>query len=142
MCEKIVAPCGIDCFNCEMYKDNITPDFQERISARMGVPKEKITCNGCKDGSMCLLLDIRGLKCKTLECVKTKGVDYCFQCNDFPCEFLMPVADNALKVPHNMKVYNLCTIKRIGLEAFCEKAADIRKTYFGKQFGIGEGGSK
>jgi hypothetical protein len=108
----------------------------------MGVPKEKVTCNGCKDGSMCLVLDIKGLKCKTLECVKSKGVDYCFECNDFPCEFLMPVADHASTAPHNFKLYNLCTIKRIGLDAFCEKATEIRKAYYGKQFGIGEGGSK
>lgn len=142
MCEKIVAPCGIDCFNCEMYKDNVTPEFQERLSLSTSFPKEKITCNGCKDGNICLLLDIRGLKCSTLECVKSKGVDFCFQCSEFPCAYLMPIADGASKFPHNFKLYNLCTIKRIGLEAFCEKATEIRKTYFNKKMSIGEGGSK
>ncbi|HEY9060062.1 MAG TPA: DUF3795 domain-containing protein [Pseudobacteroides sp.] len=140
MCEKIVAPCGIDCFNCEMYEKNVTQEFQERLSLATGIPKDKIVCKGCKDGNICLFLSIRNQKCSTLECVKSKGVDYCFQCNEFPCEYLMPIADGASKYPHNFKLYNLCTIKRIGLEAFCEKAGDIRKTYFSKQMNIGEGG--
>lgn len=123
-----------------MYEKNVTPEFQERLSLTTGIPKEKISCDGCKDGNICLLLDIRGMKCSTLECVKSKGVDYCFQCDDFPCEYLMPIAAGAAKFPHNFKLYNLCTIKKIGIEAFCEKATEIRKTYFNKKMNIGEGG--
>jgi len=142
MKQKVVAPCGIDCFNCEIYEDNITEDLQAKMSAMTRIPKEKITCKGCSDGNICLFLTIQGKSCKTLDCVKGKGVDYCFNCDTFPCELLMPLADGASKYPHNIKMYNLCLMKRIGLDAWMEKAGDIRKTYYTKNIVIGEGGSK
>lgn len=140
MKNKIVAPCGIDCFNCEAFEDNVTEEFQARLSERTKIPKEMITCKGCIDGNLCVLLKIQGKSCKTLDCVKEKGVKYCFLCDTFPCEYLMPLASGADKFPHNMKLYNLCMMKRIGVEAWSETASDIRKTYFGKNMAIGEGG--
>ena len=142
MKRKIVAPCGIDCFNCEMYEENVTDEFQTRLSQSLKIPKEKITCKGCADGNICLLFTIQGKTCKTHECVKEKGVDYCFNCTDFPCEYLMPLASGADKFPQNIKLYNLCMMKKIGVDNWCDISADIRKTYFNKQIKIGEGGSK
>jgi hypothetical protein len=142
MKQKIVAPCGIDCFNCQVYEDNITEELQGIISARSNIPKERITCKGCIDGNMCLLLQIEGKRCKTLDCINKKGVDYCYNCDTFPCEFLMPLADGAGKFPQNIKLYNLCLMKRIGIEAWIDKASEIRKTYYSKSIAIGEGGSK
>jgi len=140
--KKIIAPCGIDCFNCEMFEDNVTEEFQARLSAMTKIPKEKISCEGCNDGNICLFLKMQGKRCKTVDCVKEKGVDYCFQCDTFPCEYLMPIADGADKFPQNIKLYNLCQMKRIGVDTWAEKAGDIRKTYFTKKMQIGEGGSK
>ena len=139
---KIVAPCGIDCFNCEMYEDNVTEEIQSRLSGITKIPKENITCKGCVDGSVCLLLEAQGKSCKTRDCADKKGVKYCFECNDFPCDYLMPIADGANKFPQNIKLFNLCLMKRIGVDAWIEKAGDIRKTYFTKSIVIGEGGSK
>lgn len=140
--KKVVAPCGIDCFNCGLYEDNVTDAIKDRFSARLKLPKDEITCKGCIDGNLCLLLSVEGKSCKTLDCVNKKGVDYCFNCDTFPCEYLMPLANDADKYPHNMKLYNLCLMKRIGIDAWAEQAADIRKTYFNKDIVIGEGGSK
>ncbi len=142
MKKKIVAPCGIDCFNCEVYEDNLTEEAKTGISERTKIPKEKISCKGCIDGNQCSFIEIQGKKCKTLECIKDKGVDYCFQCNDFPCSFLMPLADGASKFPQNIKLYNLCQMKKIGVEAWSEQANEIRRTYFTKKIKIGEGGSE
>lgn len=142
MTEKIVAPCGIDCFNCELYKENVTEEFRDRMSASTKIPREMISCAGCCNGNQCLFIQLGGKTCKTLDCVRKKGVDYCFQCDEFPCANLMPLADGAAKFPQNLKVYNLCTMKRIGVEAWIEQAADIRKTYYNKKLVIGEGGSK
>ena len=99
MSEKIVAPCGIDCFNCELYKTNITKELTERISATTGIPENKLTCKGCKDGNICSMLAFQGKKCATLECVKEHDVRFCHQCTDFPCEYLMPLADGAARFP-------------------------------------------
>ncbi len=139
---KIVAPCGIDCFNCEVYKENVTDELQTRVSESTKIPKHLISCNGCIDGNICLFLNIQGQSCKTLNCVKKKGVNYCFECNDFPCSYLMPLADGADKFPQNIKLYNLCLMKKLGIEAWMKQAGDIRHTYFTKKIAIGEGGSK
>ena len=36
------SPCGIDCFNCELFGDNITPELQERIAQYRDRPLESI----------------------------------------------------------------------------------------------------
>ena len=37
-------------------------------------------CNGCRNGT-CKYPD-----CGIIKCYKEKGVDFCFQCEEFPCE--------------------------------------------------------
>ncbi len=140
--KKIVAPCGIDCFNCEMFEENLNEEFIAGLSERTKIPKELLTCKGCTEGNICTFLKLRGKSCKTLDCVKEKRVNYCFECDTFPCEYLMPLADGAEKFPQNIKLYNLCRMKRIGVDAWMEEVGDIRKTYFTKKMAIGEGGSK
>ncbi len=27
--KALTAPCGLDCFNCELYEENLTDDFVE-----------------------------------------------------------------------------------------------------------------
>ena len=142
MKRRIIAPCGIDCFNCELFKDKVTEELQTRLSGTTKIPKEKITCKGCVDGNICLFLNMQGKNCKTADCAKEKGVDYCYECNAFPCEYLMPIADGAAKYPHNIKLFNLCQMKRLCIDFLAEKAGDIRNTYYTKKMVIGTGGSK
>lgn len=134
----LTAPRGIDCFNCEIYEDNLTNEFAEALHGKYGWPKEEIACKGCRkqDGKHVHLPE----GCPTLDCVKAKGVELCCDCNDFPCSFLAPVADLAAIRPHNIKVYNLCRIKKIGLERWTEEeAGQIRKKYFTGKFVMGKG---
>jgi hypothetical protein len=44
-----------------------------------------------------------------------------------------PYADKAGALPHNIKVFNLCLIKKMGLEKWAKtKASEVRKIYFTK----------
>ena len=136
---KLTAPCGLDCFNCQIYEENLTSEMAEMIHVKMGVPKEEIGCEGCRqqDGKH-FHLPPEG--CATLNCVKEKGVDLCCDCSDFPCAFLAPTADGADRYPHNMKVYNLCRIKKVGIDRWIqEEAGQIRKKYFTGKFEVGKG---
>ena len=45
--KKLTAPCGIDCFNCEIYKDNITDELRNRIAPYMKKNPEDFQCEGC-----------------------------------------------------------------------------------------------
>ena len=134
----LTAPCGLDCFNCEIHEDNLTRELAEMIHAKLQVPKEAIACKGCRQqaGKHFHLPD----GCATLECVRSKGVELCCDCNEFPCALLAPVADQAARYPHNMKLYNLCRIKRVGLDRWIEEVAgEIRKQYFTARFIVGKG---
>jgi len=109
------------------------------IHQKMGIPKDKVVCKGCRqqDGDH-YHLPKEG--CATLTCAKEKGVDFCCNCNDFPCVLLAPLADQADRFPHNMKLYNLCRIKKMGLETWIkEEAGQIRKKYFTEKFVVGKG---
>ena len=137
--KTLTAPCGLDCFNCEIHENNLTEEFAEFIHQKIGIQKEKIACKGCRQQNRNHFhLPPEG--CATLNCVKVKGVELCCDCNDFPCAFLAPIADQAAKYPHNMKLYNLCRIKKIGMERWIEEeAGKIRKKYFTEKFIVGKG---
>jgi hypothetical protein len=136
--KALTAPCGLDCFNCDIYVDNLTDDLAELIHQKMRVPKQGIACMGChqQDGKH---YHIPPEGCATLDCVKAKKVAFCCECDDFPCAFLAPTADGATFAPHNMKVYNLCRIKKVGLDAWIEEVGQIRKRYFTNKFVVGKG---
>ena len=111
----------------------------EFIHAKMGVAKDQISCKGCRqqDGNH-YHLPPEG--CATLTCAKDKGVEFCSDCDDFPCSYLAPLADGAERYPHNLKLYNLCRIKKIGVELWIEQeAGTIRKKYFTHKFVVGKG---
>jgi hypothetical protein len=117
----------------------LTNELAEIIHQKYGVPKQDIPCKGCRqqDGRH---YHLKAGGCATLDCVKTRGVAFCCDCVDFPCALLAPLADGASFYPHNMKVYNLCRIKKIGLERWIEEEAGlIRKRYFTHKFIVGKG---
>lgn len=132
----LVAPCGIDCGVCELY----TARYDEKLRKLMvskGIPESKLPCDGCRniDGKCPV---IQG-DCKTYSCVKAKGVEFCHECGDFPCVKLHPSANRADILPHNMKVFNLCTMKRVGVERFTELSPEIKKRYYMGKMDVGNG---
>jgi hypothetical protein len=138
--KALTAPCGLDCFNCELHEANLTERLADMIHEKLGVPKEAIPCKGCRQqGGKHYHLAPEG--CATLDCVKARGVELCSDCADFPCALLAPLADGAATYPHNMKVYNLSRIRLVGLECWVEEAGTIRRKYYTGRFVVGKGQS-
>lgn len=135
--KKLIAPCGLDCFNCELYEKNLTDEFANAISQKLGVPAEAISCKGCRqqDGKHFHIPN----GCATLDCATAKGMELCSDCGEFPCAMLAPLAGGAARYPHNFKLYNLCRIKKVGVDKWIEEAGDIRKRYFTMEFVVGKG---
>ena len=132
---NFIAPCGIDCVNCEMFAANGNREVWERVAARRGGKPEDYACAGCRKQGGCVFFT----GCETRACVTAKGLDFCSDCGDFPCRRLQPLADGASFYPHNMKANNLGRIKAAGPEAFLAEAPTIRKLYFKGSFKIGAG---
>jgi hypothetical protein len=133
---NLVAPCGIDCGTCELY---LCKDNQQLFAYLLGkgIPEEKLPCTGCRNiEGNCPVI---GSKCATYVCITEKNVEFCTHCSDFPCSKLHPAADRADVLPHNLKVFNLCTIQRSGVEGFIELSAEIKNKYYKGKMGIGKG---
>lgn len=132
----LVGPCGIYCGDCELYKAKNDPVLMEYLVSK-GIKKEKLPCPGCRpNNGNCVV--IAGT-CETYTCVTEHQVDFCFECQEFPCFKLNPSSDRANILPHNMKVFNLCCIKQQGVEKFLEKHPGIKQRYYKGKMVIGKG---
>ncbi len=105
----VIAPCGLDCGQCLAFEggqiqghaqaliDLLGPNFGEyaarfeamnQVFGNYPAFKELLrflaggTCQGCRKGG-CLFE-----ACGVRTCVKEKGVDFCFECPEFPCQKL------------------------------------------------------
>lgn len=133
--KQMTAPCGLDCFNCPAYLAKDNEKLRGIISKRMGVPLEKAFCQGCRNENGKIAFLNMTQPCNVYRCIGEKDIDFCCDCSAFPCDHLHPYADRALEVPHNTKVFNLCLIKKMGLESWAEsKAKDVKDTYFKGSF--------
>jgi len=136
---SLVAPCGIDCGICELHNLTENDSLYQTLVLR-GIAKEKLPCHGCRavEGNCPIIPDL----CKTWVCVKENDLEFCSGCTDFPCIRLQPAADRANILPHNMKVFNLCKINQVGLIAFIEQSAEIKRHYYKGIIEVGNGPNK
>jgi hypothetical protein len=127
----MTAPCGLDCFNCLTYVANENEELRRKISENLDIPVKRAVCAGCRgEGGKPDFLNWTE-PCMVFRCITEKNLDFCSQCSDFPCDRLHPYADRASEVPHNTKVFNLCLIKKMGLEPWAKtKAREVKHTYF------------
>lgn len=141
---QMTAPCGLACFNCNSYLANENEEARKQLEKDTrpnGVPIEVMLCQGCRPqkgvlGSHKLFFN-RTEPCHVYKCTSGKNINFCFECADFPCDHLHPHADRAAQVPHNTKVFNLCLIKKLGLDSWAKnKAAAVREDYFHKWFSL------
>ncbi len=128
---QMTSPCGLDCFNCPAYLANGDLNLRAQIAERHHLPFEEARCRGCRDsrGRISFLGDVE--TCEVFRCTAGKGISFCCECHDFPCDHLHPYADQASARQHNTKLFNLCLIKKMGLERWAaEKALKVKQTYF------------
>lgn len=134
----LTAPCGLDCFNCVFYLANDNEEAREHVDAyaqKYGFPAEKVICKGCRMRNG--IPPLGAEQCKVFKCVSSKDLESCADCSDFPCDNLHPYADMASVVPHNLKVFNLALIRKMGVEKWAqEKAKLARDTYFTEKWNI------
>lgn len=138
--KELTAPCGLACWACNYYKDNISEEVAEQTGAMLEMAPEEVACEGCRSERGCAFeMPLTGGKgCETKNCVEEKGLHNCSECNEFPCENLMPVVDGSDRAPHNTKIYNLSRIRLIGLDEWAKEAPMIQQKYFKGKFAYGQ----
>lgn len=133
---NLVAPCGMDCGICELHTCTVDSQLYKNLIDR-GIPKDRIPCKGCRliEGKCPVI----GEKCKTFTCLSERNISFCYECGEFPCQKLHPAADRADILPHNQKMFNLCTIKNHGVEEFINRSSDLKIRYFKGKIHVGDG---
>lgn len=133
--ENMTAPCGLDCFNCNLYLANTNKQLRVKYAKQLAIPEAAAVCPGCRNAAGKISAIGRQESCAIYKCNAEKNTRHCCDCSDFPCEYLQPLAFQADQRPHNTKVYNLCLIKKLGLEKWAiEKAGSVKNTYFNGKF--------
>jgi len=130
-----IAPCGVDCVHCDLFKANNRTEVWERAARRTGRKPEEMACLGCRANNGCVF----HADCATLACARKQKVELCSDCREFPCRRLMPAADCANLVPSNLKLFNLLRIRLVGPERFLEEAPANRRLYFKGRYVVGAG---
>jgi hypothetical protein len=99
MKREMVAPCGMNCNLCRWVLD-----------------PAKHECAGCRPrGRGCIYN--KGL-CRKLA---RQEIDFCYQCDRFPCERLLSVEKRYVHLYNYSQVENLNYIRRRGMPAFLER---------------------
>lgn len=134
-----LAPCGLSCRKCFAYSKGDIAMLSSQLQERLGsfdiyaqrfsaflpafrdYPSFKgllaylahSRCDGCRQGT-CLWPD-----CGVAACHREKGVDFCFQCDEFPCQkanFDPHLRRRWLQMQNRMK--------EIGVEAYYEETKE------------------
>lgn len=126
--KEMTSPCGLDCFNCPSQEKNITEEVRQKLAQATGKAPNEVACKGCRTLKGRNLPTIK--TCPTYACVAKHHLDFCYECEYFPCEKLNPCRSKADKLPHNLKVYNLCKTQRVGLERWVQESKLSRALLF------------
>jgi hypothetical protein len=129
--QQMTSPCGLDCFNCPMCLANEDMNLRAKISEKLNLSLDKTKCVGCRNAQGAISFQGDTKPCAVFRCTSEKGIAYCYECAEFPCDYLHPYADQASFRQHNTKPFNLCLIKKMGIEQWAvDKAANVKETYF------------
>jgi len=137
---KLLAPCGLNCGKCQAFREGDIrknalelkrllgsfDTYAERFSAFLPVFRNypafrellnhfsEANCKGCRQG------DCKYPNCGVPACYKDQGVDFCFQCQEFPCD--------KTNFDPNLKqrwISMNTRMKEVGVEAFFEETKDL-----------------
>lgn len=105
---ELIAPCGINCRICIGY-----------LGYLMNGGKRKHACSGCRP---------KDKSCSWVkkQCSKLANheLEYCFQCDDFPCDIIKKL-DRNYRQKYNMStIANLKFIMKNGISPFLQQQAE------------------
>ena len=127
----LITPCGLYCGSCPLYIARTDETLRTKIAERQGILVEKVlVCAGCRPLQGLIPVFGLGAVCETYACaVDDKKVEFCYECEDFPCLKLAPCADRAQEIPHNSKVYNLIWLQKEGIDTWLERYPNLMRQY-------------
>lgn len=116
--KRMAAVCGLFCGACSLYIGSTEePARLEKLAARIGLAVEEAVCHGCR-------AERRSVYCQSCDfvaCALGKGLDFCGQCGEYPCEELKKFQAER---PHRLELWRSQErIGQIGWEAWLTEMA-------------------
>jgi hypothetical protein len=141
--KNLAAVCGLFCGSCALYYSTQENNEQrlKKISENTGIPFSEIKCDGCRSSRVTGYCK----KCFMFKCAADKGLDFCGECKDYPCEHLKAFQAER---PHRAELWKAqARIKQTGwknwfnemLEYFsCKSCGTLNGAYDAKCRNCGE----
>lgn len=109
------AYCGLYCGACEVMAAHRKGTVAQ-VAQEWGRSEEDLRCDGCKT-------EVTAVYCRDCTfraCARGKGVEFCSECANYPCDALIAFRDDT-SPHHSIVVHNLDRIAGIGGRAWCEE---------------------
>ncbi len=110
--------CGLNCGACPVLGANERGDEEwlRKAAEEDECTIDDLRCHGCKTDSTAMYCT----GCEMRFCAKDKGLEYCSECTDFPCEIITDFRND--RHPHHSAIFkNLRTIREKGLKTWLEE---------------------
>jgi predicted RNA-binding Zn-ribbon protein involved in translation (DUF1610 family) len=89
----------------------------EAFAERIGMEVEDARCFGCKSDKVAVFCADCGIR----RCAGDKGYEFCFQCEDLPCEPFVTFRDDEQWPYHAAVPKNLERIQQVGVKVWLEE---------------------
>lgn len=111
MNEALVGYCGLYCGGC--------PEFQKTQAGNPSVGEDgkPIPCDGCKSGRVTAWCT----ECEIKKCNRRKGLSFCSECGEYPCDILNDFMHMEKYVYHMEITEDFEQMKTTGIEAWYQK---------------------
>lgn len=84
--KELTAVCGLFCPSCTIYIGTAEdPARLKAIADHYGTEAEVWQCHGCRSEKRSYFCENN---CKMVVCAAEKGIDFCGECEEYPCEEL------------------------------------------------------
>lgn len=98
--KKLTAVCGLFCPSCTVHigtKED--PARLALIAKHMGLSPEDTACDGCRGKNRF----VQCAECKFIPCAESRGIDFCGECEEYPCEMLKTFQ---AEKPHRLELWD------------------------------------
>ena len=118
-----ISVCGLNCAKCDIYsashgneklRDEIVEWFKKERNET--IKPEQVRCEGCRGP-----LDAHwSPDCKMMLCARKRGLQHCFQCEDFPCTSVNEFGSDGVS-HHKRTIENSKRMKEIGIKPWIKE---------------------
>jgi hypothetical protein len=119
--KKLAAVCGLYCEACSWFiATNEDRERLKRLANQLHFSEEESKCYGCRSDKRLPYCE----KCMMSACAKERGIDFCSECDEYPCDELKRFQS---AMPHRIELWvNLDRIKSVGHKQWLK---EIRGSY-------------